>query len=567
MIAAREPHVDIEYKDIPKENFPDNTEYGREYHYLGNSMIKKAHVKLQWTPDMLEEFKRCAADPIYFIIRWMNVLHVDHGIVPFDLYDYQKNLIDHFNDNRFSVVLASRQSGKSITAVGYLLWYALFHPAKPIAIAANKGDTAREMLERLMTALEGIPFFLQNGCVEYNKGSIIFENKSKIVAGSTSSSSIRGKAVALLYLDEFAFVENAETFYTATYPVITSGKTTKVIITSTANGIGNQFYNIWQKAITDKSEYAPFRVDWFDVPGRDEAWKKQTIENTSEVQFAQEFSNDFLGTGNTLINANAIMGLVDYDPIYLNNNVRLYKEPIPEHEYVMTVDVAKGRGQDYSAFSIIDVTTRPFEVVGTLYDNMISPLLLPTVIERYAKMYNNAYVVVESNDQGSLVCNILYQDIEYENMYVSSTVDKNGIGVEMNKKIKRLGCSNIKDLIEEKKLLCHDKNTIQELMTFVAKGTSYEADGNAHDDLVMTLVIFGWFSTNPIFAEMTNKEIKHLLYEERMQAIEAELTPFGIIYDHQPEETLVDGGGQLWEIADEHNFGSDHIFSGWQRIG
>jgi hypothetical protein len=564
----------MEYtREIDKTQWPDNHSYPEWYRYQGNVHIKKAGVDMPWTPDMIEEYQRCSKDPVYFITRYMTVLHVDHGVVPFDMYDYQRNLIEHYDENRFSVVLASRQSGKSITSVGYLLWYALFTPAKPIAIAANKGETAREMLSRLMMALEGIPFFLQNGCVEYNKSSITFQNQSTIKAGSTSSSSIRGKSVALLYLDEFAFIDNAETFYTATYPVITSGKTTKVIITSTANGIGNPFYYIYEGAMTGTNDFKPFRVDWHMVPGRDEEWKRQTIANTSEIQFQQEFGNDFLGTGNTLINGNAIMAMSTEEPEYEKEYVKLYERPVEGHEYVMAVDVAKGRGQDHTAFHIIDITARPYEQVGTLYDNMISPLLLPNLLEKYAKMYNNAFVVIENNDQGAMVCVGLYYDLEYENVYVNSASGTSNfekskgnsfaLGIYMDKKVKRIGCSNLKDLIEEKKLIIRDKNTIQEFTTFIAKGVSYEADDGHYDDLVMSLVVFGWFSTTMFFQELTESEIKDMLYDERMKAIENSVLPFGIIYDHQPEQEItVDAGGQVWVGVQEDPHEGDSFHAG-----
>jgi len=549
--------------------------------YNGNELIKKAGVAIDWTPELIQEYKKCMDSPEYFVENYMKVVHVDHGLVPFALYDYQKELINHFAENRFSVVLACRQSGKSITSIGYLLWYACFNKDKTIAILANKGDTAREMLSRLQTALEHLPFFLQPGIRgELNKGSMRFANGCKIVAGATSNSSIRGLSISLLYLDEFAFIDNAEKFYTSTYPVITSGKKTKIIVTSTANGIGNPFYYIWEGAVSGKNDYKPYRVDWYDVPGRDEAWKKQTIANTSEIQFMQEFGNDFLGTGNTLINGNAIMAMSTEEPDFLRDKVRLYAQPIqpvkdsngvvifPGHEYVMSVDVAKGRGQDHTAFHIIDVTTRPFEQVGTLYDNEISPLLLPNLLEKYARMYNDAFVVVENNDQGAMVCNGLYYDLEYENVFVNSASKSTnlekanggsyGLGLYMDKKVKRIGCSNLKDLIEEKKLIIRDKNTVQEFTTFAAKGVSYEAEDGHFDDLVMALVVFAWFATTMFFKEMTDNEIKAMLYEERMKQIENDVLPFGIINDNGFEpEIIVDGGGQVWTVHDDLHNGND----------
>ena len=325
-------------------------------------------------------------------------------------------MFEHFNDNRFSIVLACRQSGKSISSVGYLLWYSLFHPEKTIAILANKGATAREMLSRVTLMLENLPFFLQPGCKALNKGSIEFSNNSRIIAAATSGSSIRGMSVNLLFLDEFAFVENAAEFYTSTYPVISSGKDTKVIITSTANGIGNTYQKIWEGAVQKVNEYKPFRVDWWDVPGRDEKWKAQTIANTSQLQFDQEFGNTFFGTGNTLIEGQVLLDLRAREPKRRleGGDLLVYEEPILEHQYIMTVDVCQGRGQDYSTFNIIDVSVQPFKQVCVYRNNRISPILYPNMIYKYANVYNEAYVVIENNDQGMVVCVGLYQDLEYD---------------------------------------------------------------------------------------------------------------------------------------------------------
>ena len=517
--------------------------------YLGNINVKRAGVQTEWTEEQIIEYKKCMVDPLYFIQKHLKIISLDEGLVPFKLYDYQQDLITHFDESRFSIVLACRQSGKSITACAYLIWYLLFQPEQTIAILANKGSTAREMLARITTMLEHVPFYLQPGTKVLNKGSIEFENDSRIIASATGANSIRGLSVNLLYLDEFAFVDNAEQFYTSTYPVVTSGGKSKVIITSTANGIGNMYHKLYEGAEHGKNEYQPFTVNWWDVPGRDEQWKQQTIANTSELQFEQEFGNSFLGTGNTLINANTLLGLQGHDPLWSKDNVHLYQSPIEAHTYIMTVDVARGRGQDYSTFSIIDVTEKPFKQVGIYRDNMISPLLLADVLERYAKMYNEALVVVENNDSGQIVCNNLYYDIEYPNVFLESTVKSSGVGVTMTKKVKQIGCSTLKELMEEKKLMVIDKFTINELVTFVAKGKSFEADGGNHDDLVMNLVLFSWFVTTPYFQSLTNLELKKMLYDEQQQLIEDEIVPFGIVDDGQNQDNTYTQGGDVWTVV------------------
>jgi hypothetical protein len=501
-------------------------------------------------------------DPAYFAEKYIKIINLDKGLVPFELYPYQHEMFDHFNNNRFSIVLACRQSGKSISSVVYILWYAIFKPEQTIAILANKGATAQEMLGRITLALENLPFFLQPGCKTLNKKSIEFSNNSRIVAAATSGNSIRGMSVNLLFLDEFAFVDNDATFYTSTYPVITSGKTTRVIITSTANGLGNTFHKLWEGAVQGTNEFKAFRVDWWDVPGRDEDWKRQTIANTSELQFDQEFGNNFHGTGNTLINANTLLSLKAKQPLYSMNNVNVYETPIKkskdeldskDHAYIMMVDVSKGRGQDYSTFTIIDTTVKPFRQVATFRDNLISPLLFPDVIYKYANLYNKALVVIENNDAGQVVCNGLFYDLEYENVYTSNGIKADAIGVYMDRRTKKIGCSHIKDLVEQHKLEIVDAETIVEMSTFVAKGQSYEAMVGMHDDLMMNLVLFGWFSATPMFNESIDATMRQYIYSQQAKQIEDDVLPFGYTDDgrEELEKVHVDNEGQVWR---EFNF-------------
>ena len=501
--------------------------------YLGNINVKRDGVTQDWTNEQVAEYAKCMYNPSYFASTYCKIISLDEGLVSFELYPYQEKMFESFTANRFNIVLACRQSGKSISSVAYLLWYAIFHPEKVIAVLANKGATSREMLSRITLMLENLPFFLQPGCRALNKGSIEFSNNSRIVAAATSGSSIRGMSVSLLYLDEFAFVENAAEFYTSTYPVISSGKTTKVIITSTANGIGNIFHKIWEGAVQGTNEYKPFRVDWWDVPGRDAKWKEQTIANTSQLQFDQEFGNTFFGTGDTLIDGQTLLELRAKPPTQTVESGRgkIYEKPLENHFYVMTVDVAKGVGGDYSTFQIIDTTARPFKQVMSYRNNRLSPILFPNIIHKYAKAYNEALVVVENNDQGVVVCNGMYYDIEYENLYVESSVKANGLGITMNKKVKRLGCSAIKDIIETRKLDIVDEETILEISTFVAKGTSYQASDGNHDDLMMNLVMFGYFVSQQYFGDLTDIDLKQVLFETQSREIDDDLPPFGIIDD------------------------------------
>ena len=518
--------------------------------YNGNPYVKSDGVQQNFTAHEIKEYQRCMKDPAYFARTYIKVINLNKGLVPFDLYPYQEEMFSHFNDHRFSIVLACRQSGKSISSIVYLLWYAIFHSEKVIAILANKGATAREMLSRIALAIENLPFFLQPGCKVFNKGTIVFSNNSKIIAAATSASSIRGMSVNLLFLDEFAFVENPNEFYTSTYPVISSGHSTKVIITSTANGVGNLFYRLWEGAVQSSNEYKPFRVDWWDVPGRGEEWRRQTVANTSELQFSQEFGNSFVGSSNTLIASDKLLGLQAREPVKIHRDVSYYVEPREAHNYVMMVDVSRGRGQDYSTFTVVDISSMPFEQVATFRDNLISPLLFPDVIVRVAKTYNKAMIVIESNDAGQVVCNAVYHEYEYENTFVESTVKAGGVGVTMTKKVKRIGCSNLKDLVESGKLVLHDLNTIHELSSFEHRGDSFQASNSTHDDMVMNLVLFSWFVSSEAFGDISTIDLKQLLYSERMKEMEDDVPLFGVFGNSQmdinPEYEALVKAQQEW---------------------
>ena len=529
-----------------------------EFGYLGNPNVKRDGVVTEFSKEEIREYMKCMKDPAYFAKKYVKIISLDEGLVPFDLYPYQKKMFKHFNNNRFSIVLACRQSGKSISSVVYILWYAVFHPEKTIAILANKGAVAREMLSRITLALENLPFFLQPGTKELNKGSITFSNNSKILAAATSGSSIRGLSINLLFLDEFAFIDDDARFYTSTYPAVSAGKDTQIIICSTANGIGNVYHKLWEGASQGTNEYKPFRIDWWDVPGRNKKWQKETISNTSELQFEQEFGNTFHGRGNTLIDANHLLAQKSHEPIAIKENAFIYETKIEGHEYIMTVDVAKGRGQDYSTFTVIDVSVNPFKQVATFRDNNISPMLLPDIVYKYASAYNDAYVIVESNDQGAVVCNGLYYDLEYENMFVESSVKANAIGATMTRRVKRIGCSTIKDMIEQKKLHIIDANTIVEMSTFVSRGSSFQAIGSNHDDLMMNLVLFAWFTTTDVFRSLTDIDMKDMLYRERLAAIQDDMLPVGFLGngDSEQHKYTKDSDGNLW-------FEQDTKFTNW----
>ena len=517
--------------------------------YLGNPLLKRINVPQNYTQEEIAEYIKCRDDPIYFIKEYIYIVNVDKGLMKFDLYPFQEELINGLVDNRFSIVKCPRQSGKSQTSLAFMLHYVLFNDQRNVAILANKGMTARELLGRLQMAYEKLPMFLQQGVLEWNKGSIHLENGSRILASSTSASTIRGYAFNLIFLDEFAFIPQnlAEDFFNSVYPTISSGETSQVIIVSTPNGM-NHFYKMWQNAIDERSEYKAFEINWWDVPGRDEAWKKQTIANTSEEQFKQEFETEFLGSAGTLIAPAKISSLAIKNPLSRKDGLDVYEETIQNNRYFIAVDVAEGRGQDYSAFSVVDITEMPWKQVAKYHSNTISPLLLPTIIHQVASAYNNATVLIESNGPGAEVCNILHYDLEYENSINESGVQSK-LGIKMTNRVKAVGCSNFKDLIENDKLIINDLETISEISQFVERGKSWKAEDGGNDDLVMALVLFSWFSSQELFKELNNVDLRTKLYDEQMQQYEDELTPFGFIDDGQMEEDKYTvEGGEVWQI-------------------
>lgn len=537
--------------------------------YLGNANLKAAGVDIEFTKEQIEEYVKCAKDPIYFIKNYVKVVSLDKGLIPFGLYDYQEKLVNIIHENRFAIAKLPRQSGKSTTIVSYILHYILFNQSMNVAILANKQSTSREILYRLKMAYEYLPLWLQQGIIEWNKGSIELENGSKIIASSTSASAIRGGSFNMIFLDEFAHVPNniAEEFFSSVYPTVTSGQTTKVLMVSTPNGL-NMFYYYWKNANRKvgekgKNEYIPFEVHWSQIPLypggplRDQDWKDKQIQNTSEQQFQTEFECDFIGSTNTLISSAKLHVLNWETPLKSSpDGIDVYKEPIEDHNYIMCVDTARGQGKDYSALLVIDITEPPYSIVLKYRNNLISPMVYPTVIRGLAEKYNNAYVLIETNDIGGQVADILYEDLEYDNM--ASTVYKgrsgqvisSGFGgsnmqrgVRTTVPVKKLGCSVLKSLIENDKLIINDRDVVNELFTYVAKGQSFEADDGHNDDLAMCLVLFGWLTRQDYFKNLTERDVRLDVYQDEIERLEEEVLPFGFLSQFDGDEDSSDG----WE--------------------
>ena len=530
--------------------------------YLGNPNLKKVGTEIQFSKDQIKEYLKCKEDPVYFAMTYIKIISLDEGIVPFNMWDFQQELIESFHENRFNIAKLPRQTGKSTTCVSYLLHYILFNDNVNVGILANKLSTARDLLGRLQLAYEQLPMWLQQGIVVYNKGSMELENGSKILAASTSASAVRGMSFNIIFLDEFAFIPNhiAEQFFSSVYPTITSGTSTKVIIISTPNGM-NHFYKLWVDAQKGRNGYAWNEVHWSKVPGRDAKWKETTIANTSERQFTQEFECEFLGSVDTLITASKLRTLTYDDVLTSNGSLDVYEQPISNHDYIICVDVSRGLAQDYSAFVVIDITHAPWRLVAKYRDKDVRPMLFPNIIFNVATNYNKAYVLTEVNDIGEAVSASLFYDLEYENVLMCAMRGRAGqivgqgfsgtkvqMGVKMSKTVKAQGCSNLKTLIEDDKLLVKDYNIVSELTTFIQVKQSFEADEGYNDDLVMCLVIFAWLVQQEYFKEMTDQDIRRRIYEEQKNAIEQDMAPFGFIDDGLEQEQEIDSQGNIWRI-------------------
>jgi hypothetical protein len=535
----------------------------RDDSYLGNRLLKPTNVPQQFTKEEVEEYVKCRDDIIYFLKNYVQVIHVDHGLIPFDLYDYQQDLIKTLEEHRYVIVKSARQSGKSVTSLGYILHYILFNKTKIVGMLANKASTSRELLGRLQTAYQHLPKFLQQGIVEWNKGNLELENGSKIIASSTSSSAIRGYSFSLLFLDEFAFVQRtiADAFIKSVYPTISSGKDTKIIMVSTPNGY-NLFYKFWNDAVEGNNQFKTFKIHWTSIPERDQEWRKKIISDIGEEAFRQEYEADFLGSSNTLISYEKLQELSYSSPIWSKEDLDVYEEPEMGRTYVITVDTARGQGLDYSTFTVFDSTEVPYKIAAKYRNNTVAPLLFPNIINNIGKKYNDAYILVESNDIGAQVADVLHHDLEYENLLTVSWYGRHGqqlssghrkdiaYGVRTTKNVKKIGCSNLKSLIEEDKLIITDYDIISELTTYVTNGDTFAAEDGSNDDLVTTLVLFGWVVDQQYFKELSNQNIREKLYQSKMDTIDDMTIPFGIIDDGLDDkyELMPDGG--VWQKVD-----------------
>jgi hypothetical protein len=533
--------------------------------YKGNALIKRANQNIGFSEEQISEYLKCSADPLYFTETYMKIISIDDGLINFKLYDYQKDMIKSMHDNRNTVIATARQAGKSTTTCAYILWYIIFQAEKTIALLANKGDTAREILGRIQLAYQHLPKWLQQGVKEWNKGSFVLENDSRVIAAATSSDAIRGYSINLVFIDEAAFIDNWDEFFTAVYPTISSGKESKIILVSTPNGL-NHFYKIWQNANEDRNGYNALKVMWNAVPGRDENWRQNTLQamNFDVEKFEQEYCVEFMGSSGTLIAGWKLKELVHQTPVFEKDGLFMYEAPEKDHVYVGMVDVSRGKGLDYSAFSIVDVSRMPYKQVCTYRNNFITPMDFAEIVNRVFRNYNKAAALVEINDLGEQVSYGLHNDYEYDNVLFTEHAGRGGkrittgfskgvdIGVRTTKTVKSVGCSILKLLVEQNQLIINDMNTIVELGTFSKKANSYEAEPGNHDDMVMGLVLFGWLTDQQYFKEITDINTLMKLREKTDDDVMNDLTPFGFIFDGSDDlAEELELTGTNWLMRDE----------------
>ena len=539
--------------------------------YNGNALLKKSNQNIEWTIEMFNEYVKCSNDVVYFTETYMKIINIDHGLVSFKLYDYQKEMLQSMAENRFNIIATARQAGKSTVTCAFVLWYIIFHAEKTVALLANKGETAREILGRIQLAYQHLPRWLQQGVKEWNKGSMELENNSRVLAAATSSDNIRGYSINLLFIDEAAFIENWDTFFTSVYPTISSGKESKIVLVSTPNGL-NHFYSLWVNAREKRNGYVPIEVTYDKVPGRDAAWKEQTLAsmNFDTAKFEQEYCVEFMGSSGTLIAGWKLKELVHQTPLTVKEGLSQYFAPIKGHSYAIVCDVSRGKGLDYSAFSVMDVTIMPYNQVCVYRNNMITPIDYADIIFRIAKSYNNAAVLVEINDIGEQVSHHLHYELEYDTVLFTENAGRAGKristgfgtgsgnidkGIRTTKPVKASGCAILKLLVEQNQLIINDFHTIEELSTFSRKNQSYEAEEGKHDDMVMPLVLFAWLSDQQYFKDYTDINTLMKLREKSDEDIMNDLSPFGFIDDGRDDDMdmleLPRRGG--WMFAEVEN--------------
>lgn len=531
---------DLAVEDWAIDDVPSYMWYKNQEGLLKSFNSRSHNCPLQYSLLQKLEWIKCYLDVAYFAKKHVNIISLDEGVVKFDLYDYQEALLQLYDANRFCIIMQARQSGKTITTATYLCHTIIFKTAKTCAVLGDKAATAQEILERIQTTYELLPLFLQRGVRVYNKRSMKLSNNSRIFSSASGKNAIRGKSLDIVYLDETAFLPNSIQFYESTYPTISSGTKTKILMSSTPNGTRGMFYKIWQDSVTGKNTYVNFTVTWDMVPGRTEKWKRQTIANTSQSQFDQEYNCIFRGASHSLIPGEIIEKLFSIEPVEKIGDLKIFEHPTDGHVYFTTVDTSEGIGQDFHAITVVDISVNPFKVVATLKNNVLSPLVLDTLIHNVATKYNNSFVLIELASTGTLVADKLYNILEYENILMShpekdkqvlgpGATDTPRLGIKPTRQVKLIGCTVAKTLIESGKIQLNDYELIEEFGNFVPSGGSYAAISGAHDDQAMTIVTFAWATTQQYFLDLTDENVQQSYIDGLSQKQMDTIMPFGII--------------------------------------
>jgi hypothetical protein len=474
------------------------------------SLVKNPYTKTKFKNDKeLQDFIKCC-DPdtgyLYFMDNFFIIQHPTKGSMVYHPYGYQKRLIETYHNYRYSISLMPRQSGKSTSAAGYLLWYAMFKPDSTILIAAHKYTGAQEIMQRVRYAYENCPDYIKAGVTTYNKGSLDFENGSRIVSATTTENTGRGMSITLLYLDEFAFVRPsiAKEFWTAITPTLSTGG--KAIITSTPNSDEDQFAFIWKGANKTEDEFGnttevgingfrAYRAHWSEQPGRDEKWADEMKAQLGEDRFNREIGCEFIIADETLINPNTLLMLEGIEPVSRMGQVRWYQKPKKGSIYTVSLDPSLGTGSDPAAIQIFEANT--VTQIGEWKHNKTD---IPTQIKLIAQINkyivectgepNNLYYSVENNSIGeaSLVSLNEYGENNIPGTFISEPGKKRK-GFNTTNKSKLTACAKFKTLLESKKLTVNSRSLISELKAFVAHAGSYAAKIGDTDDLIMASLL------------------------------------------------------------------------------
>lgn len=510
--------------------------------YNNNPTLKAAGVKIDFTQEQIREYVLCSRDPLHFIRNYAKIVSLDEGVVSFEPYPYQIRMIEAIHNNKNTIGRLFRQAGKSQIVAAYMAWYVLFNEHKTAAILANKQAIAKEIFGRVQFIIENLPKWLQQGIIEWNKTSFSLENGSRCIASATSASAVRGMSINFLMLDEFAHLKPnlADEFIASVFPTISSSESSKLVIISTPNGL-NHYHKLWAEAESGLNDFKTVVGHWSEHPKRSQLWADGMKSKLGEVKYRQEILVSFEGSSYTLVDGAKLAVLPFQNPIYQKDNLEVFQAPVINASYVVTVDVSRGRHMDFTAFSVIDVSRMPYEVAATYKDNTISTLELPHLIYNTAKQYNDAFILIEINDLGEEVSNAIWYEYEYENVYFTAGNELSQVrgypGVRTTTRVKSLGCSVLKELIEKDQLIVNSHRIIEELGLFTLHRKSYASDDpSINDDLCATLWLFAWLTAQPIFQEITNNNLRNILTKKKQEYIDSSMTPFGFYQDNLPME-------------------------------